>query len=76
MRLLVSESNLQKVDKPSQNDNEELKVPSDKDYSRESDQKDQSVITYIPQYNGGIEELYFSLSAVENDNLLLVRSSK
>ena len=67
----VSDSNIQKVsdsnipkkhepkrDKPSPKENEEPKVPNDKDYPRENDPKDPTVITYIPQGNGGTEELF------------------
>ena len=59
----VSDSNIPKKhepkrDKPSPKENEEPKVPNDKDYPRENDPKDPTVITYIPQGNGGTEELF------------------
>lgn len=59
----VSDSNIPKKhepkrDKPSPKENVEPKVPNDKDYPRENDPKDPTVITYIPQGNGGTEELF------------------
>lgn len=59
----VSDSNIPKKhepkrDKPSPKENVEPKVPNDKDYPRENEPKDPTVITYIPQGNGGTEELF------------------
>lgn len=59
----VSDSNIPKKhepkrDKPSPKENVEPKVPNDRDYPRENDPKDPTVITYIPQGNGGTEELF------------------
>ena len=59
----VSDSNIPKKhepkrDKPSPKENVEPKVPNDKDYPRENEPKDPTVITYIPQGNGGTEDLF------------------
>ena len=59
----VSDSNIPKKhepkrDKPSPKENVEPKVPNDRDYPRENDPKDPTVITYIPQGNGGTEEFF------------------
>lgn len=52
----VSDSNIPKGNEPKES--KEPKVPNDRDYPRENDPKDPTVITYIPQGNGGTEELF------------------
>lgn len=52
----VSDSNIPKGNEPKES--KEPKVPNDKDYPRENEPKYPTVITYIPQGNGGTEELF------------------